>query len=117
MSTIEMIKYNIDAARDKVDFALTDDKMKELMKTEEKFDVLVLDAHMNDALLGLGEILKLPVVAFGSAGSNRYTDEMVKNPTNPTYNPITLLGFSDIMNFHERLINAAVTLYEMFAYQ
>lgn len=49
---IEMIKYNIDAARDKVDFALSDDNMQKILKTKEKFDLFMIDVYLNDVLLG-----------------------------------------------------------------
>lgn len=52
MSTFELITYKVDAARDKVDFALSDDNMKKVMTSDEKFDLFVLDSYCNDALLG-----------------------------------------------------------------
>lgn len=51
-STIEMIKYRVDASRDQVDFAFSDDNMQKILKTEEKFDLFMLDVYLNDALLG-----------------------------------------------------------------
>lgn len=48
----ERIIYNIDAAKDKTDFVLSDDNFKTFLKTEEKFDLLILDIYLNDALLG-----------------------------------------------------------------
>lgn len=54
-SLIELTKYNVDAARDKVDFALSDENMQSFLKTTangEKFDLFMLDVYRNDALLG-----------------------------------------------------------------
>lgn len=52
MSAFEMIKYNIDSARDMTDFALGDTNMKEFLKTQEKFDLFMFDFFLNDAVLG-----------------------------------------------------------------
>lgn len=117
MTTLERLQYKIDFARDRVDFALGDEKFKELMKTKEKFDVMIFDSLLNDALLGLAECLKLPVIAFSSAGTSRWTDEMVKNPINPSYSPSDLMEVTDNMNFKERLRNTGMTIVETFYYQ
>lgn len=61
--------------------------------------------------------MKLPVIAFSSAGTSRWTDEVVKNPTNPSYNPNTILGFSDTMDIYQRFVNTAATVFELLAYQ
>jgi hypothetical protein len=52
MSMLELLTYNVDAARDKVDFALSDDNMKRVLTSGEKFDLFMLDICQNDALLG-----------------------------------------------------------------
>lgn len=117
MSTLERLQYKIDAARDKVDFALSDEKFKEVMKSNEKFDVIILDHLLNDALLGIAETKKLPIIAFSSAGSSRWTDEIVKNPVNPSYNPSELLEVTDSMSFRERMWNSWMSFVETYYYQ
>lgn len=61
--------------------------------------------------------LKLPVIAFSSTGASRWSDEMVKNPVNPAYNPNMFLGFTDEMNFLQRLVNTAMTVVDQLVYQ
>lgn len=51
-SFYERITYNIAAARDKTDFVLSDDIFMSTIKSGEKFDLLILDVFLNDALLG-----------------------------------------------------------------
>ena len=51
-SFYEKITYEVDAARDKTDFALSDDNFLPFLKSDEKFDLLILDVFLNDALLG-----------------------------------------------------------------
>lgn len=52
MSMLECLTYNVDAARDKTDFALSDDNLKRVITSGEKFDLFMLDIAQNDALLG-----------------------------------------------------------------
>lgn len=52
LSAIEMIRHNVDSSKDFTDFALSDDAMKKAMTSDEKYDLVILDVHLNDALLG-----------------------------------------------------------------
>lgn len=52
LSMINYMKHKVDAARDFVDFALSDDNMKRAIQSKEKFDLFMLDSCLNDALLG-----------------------------------------------------------------
>lgn len=61
--------------------------------------------------------MKLPVITFNIDGSTKFSDEMVKNPFNPAYNPNKLLGFTDQMNLFQRLMNSAMTIIDQIAYQ
>lgn len=117
LSMIERIKYNIDLERDLTDFALSDTALFEVVKSGEKFDLFMFDAFFDDAMLGIAKYLNLPVIAVSSGGASRWSDEMVKNPVNPAYNPNLFLGFSDDMSFMERLKNSAMMLIDRLAYQ
>lgn len=57
------------------------------------------------------------MIAVSSAGTSRWSDEMVKNPINPSYNPNTIMGFTDVMTLYQRLINSVTTVIDMIAYQ
>lgn len=61
--------------------------------------------------------MKLPVIAFSSAGASRWSDEMVKNPVNPSYNPNIYWGYTDNMSFFQRFVNSATALIDHVAYQ
>lgn len=114
---IELIKHRIELAKDHVDFVLGDQSLMNVVKSDEKFDLFLFDANLNDALLGVAHYLKLPVVAFKNSGPTLWTNEMVKNPMNPSYNPNTFMGFTDRMDFFERIVNTAMTVVDRIAYQ
>lgn len=52
LSMINFMKHNVDAARDFVDFALSDDNLKRAVQSKESYDLFMLDTYLNDALLG-----------------------------------------------------------------
>lgn len=59
----------------------------------------------------------IPVIAFGSDGTSRWSDEMVKNPVAASTNPNKLLGFPDSMNFFQRITNSFATFVDIIVYQ
>lgn len=65
----------------------------------------------------IAHYMKLPVIAFSSAGASRWSDEMVKNPVNPSYNPNIYFGFTESMSFFQRIINSATALVDLVFYQ
>lgn len=117
MSTIEMMEFKIEWAKDKIDFAISDEKLLETLKSSDKFDLLLLDVAMDDALLGIAHYLKVPVVAFSSGGSSIFTDEMVGAPFNPAYDHNKDFGLPVEMGFCDRLKNTAFSIVNLAYYQ
>lgn len=117
MSTIEMMQFKIEWAKDKIDFAINDDKLLETLKSGEKFDLLLLDLAQDDALLGIAHFLKVPVVAISSGGSSIYSDEMVGTPFNPAYDHNKDFGLPVDMGFCDRLKNTALAVINVAYYQ
>ncbi|XP_055606979.1 UDP-glycosyltransferase UGT5-like [Uranotaenia lowii] len=100
------------------DFTLGHEKVQELLKnTTETFDLLLLDQVLSDSLLGLAVHYQIPAIVYSSTAVNKFTNEMVANPHNPAYNPISSLGYSDRMTFEQRMWNTFVSLSEQFNYK
>ena len=99
------------------DFTLGHEKVQKLLKSEEKFDLLLLDSFMTDSFLGLAYYYKIPSVVLSSTGTNKFVNEMVANPNNPAYNPNIYLGFSDQMTLFERFINTMIGIFDEFNYK
>ncbi|XP_053686979.1 UDP-glycosyltransferase UGT5-like [Sabethes cyaneus] len=99
------------------DFTLGHSKVQELIKSDETFDLLILDQVPTDSLLGLAVHYGIPAIVCSSTTANKFTNEMVANPHNPSYNPISDLGYSDRMTFIQRFWNTVVSLSEQFNYK
>ncbi|XP_055535915.1 UDP-glycosyltransferase UGT5-like [Wyeomyia smithii] len=99
------------------DYTLGHPKVQELMKSDATFDLLILDQVPTDSLLGLAFHYGIPAIVYSSTATNKFTNEMVANPHNPSYNPISELGYSDQMTFVQRFWNTIVSLSEQFNYK
>ncbi|KAL1491901.1 hypothetical protein ABEB36_012422 [Hypothenemus hampei] len=84
---------------------LNNTNVQNLLKSNETFDAVILDKTVNDALKGFAYHFKAPLILFLSQGVNRYVNNLVANPQNPSYVVDSLLSFSTPMSFYERFYN------------
>ncbi|XP_017779857.1 PREDICTED: UDP-glucuronosyltransferase-like [Nicrophorus vespilloides] len=85
-------------------------KVQALMK-KEKFDVVVLEQFMNDALKGFCVHFNARCVAFSTIGASAMSNYVVSNPSNPSYIPNLFLSYSSDMTFFQRMHNAFFTVF------
>lgn len=50
-------------------------------------------------------------------GMNRYVDESVGNPSNPSFNSCLLLGYSNQMDFMQRITNTIFSVLDRLSYR
>lgn len=84
---------------------LNDDAFQQLLQNNEKFDVVIVQQRMTEALLGLGHHFNAPVIAISTLGASKMTSGMVGTPEISSYIPNVFTGFSDRMTFAQRLVN------------
>lgn len=98
-------------------FTLNHPKMKAfLADPNEKFDLIICEIFVNEAMLGLGHHFNAPVIGFGTFGATLWTMEMVGTPAPLSYVPHPFIGYSERMTFSQRVENTLVTWYDHFAY-
>ncbi|XP_050310241.1 UDP-glycosyltransferase UGT5-like [Anthonomus grandis grandis] len=76
-----------------------------LLNSERKFDVVIVEQFWNDAMKYLAHKFDAHLVAFSTIGPNRWVNNLVGNPENPSYIPDLLLSFHSDMTFLERSYN------------
>ncbi|XP_034234754.1 UDP-glucuronosyltransferase-like [Thrips palmi] len=92
----------------------------EINKPGQKFDVVITEAFfLQEAMVALGHKFNAPVVALNPFGLSPMVNEIMGNPMNPSWQPNAFLGFTDDMDFKERLLNTLSstfmrTLYLMY---
>uniref|UniRef100_A0A1L8E195 UDP-glucuronosyltransferase n=1 Tax=Nyssomyia neivai TaxID=330878 RepID=A0A1L8E195_9DIPT len=91
---------------------LSDPNMRKLMKSGEKFDIVILELFFSESLLGLGKVFDAHMIGFSSIGAARQTIDLNGSPSPSSYVPHFQLSYTDKMNFYERLANTMLTTYE-----
>lgn len=85
--------------------------VQELLKSEEKFDLVIVQQLFFEAHKGFANHFNAPLVTFNTIGAGTWNNLLIGNPGPPSYIPESLLGFSSSMTFCERLYNSVFQLY------
>lgn len=79
--------------------------VQNLLKSNEKFDLLVMESFMNGAFTGFQHHYKVPCVLVSPIGAQKSVNYLFGNPNNPSYVADVLLPYGDKMTFFQRLTN------------
>lgn len=92
-------------------------KFQELLRSNEKFDVIFLEAFFaQEALLGLGHVFNAPVISFQPFGSFSLVNKVSGNALSLSYIPDFSFPHSDHMSFYERAHSAYSILKTLYIY-
>nr|CAD7426014.1 unnamed protein product [Timema monikensis] len=81
-------------------------KIQEFLKSNQKFDLVIMELFNTECFLGFAHKFQAPLVAVSTSYPMPWGQERFGNPDNPAYIPVHFLAHSDKMNFYERLLNA-----------
>lgn len=76
----------------------------------EKFDVIVVEVFLTDALLGLGQHFNAPLIGFSTSVASKWTTDLVSTPSPLSYVPNPFLPFTAHMTFMQRIGNTLMAL-------
>lgn len=98
-------------------YKLTEDTIKspgvqKLLRPEVKFDLVISELFLNDALLGFSNYYKCPHILLSTVGPNTWVNDFAGNPYVLSYIPSVFLSFTNRMNVVERLQNVLFFLAE-----
>lgn len=92
-------------------------KFQELLKSNEKFDLIFLEAMFaQEVLLGLGHVFNAPVISFQPFGSFSLVNKVSGNTLSLSYIPDFSFPHSDHMSFYERAHSAYSILKTLYLY-
>ncbi|CAG9759468.1 unnamed protein product [Ceutorhynchus assimilis] len=80
-------------------------KVKALLNSNESFDAVIVEQFFIECMTYIPYHFKAPLILFSTIGANRWINNLVANPANPSYIPDILLSFGSDMTFYERLYN------------
>lgn len=90
--------------------ALESPGIKALLKSDKKFDVVVLEVMLCDSLLVFGHIFNAPTVVVSSFGSVHTINKIVGNSNPYAYVPTTFMALTDEMTFFQRVKNTVMSI-------
>lgn len=75
-----MMKYWIDNIARMQKYTLSDPAVQELLHSNEKFDLCIIEFLMNESLLGFGAQFGCKIIAVSTLGQVKYINDMVHSP-------------------------------------
>ena len=90
--------------------------VKELIKTSDKFDLVINEIWGNDCFLGLVHKLSVPHIGIITSVAYPWSNYRVANPDNPSYIPNYFLPYNQVMSFRQRLVNTVFTFASKYLY-
>lgn len=97
---------------DIVDLFMSDTEIQKFMKTDQKFDVCLLEIFNVDALLGIPEKFNCILMSFTTFATVKWSDDITGNISPTSYVPNPFYLYSATMTFAERFWNTAFSLAE-----
>ncbi|KAH8244031.1 hypothetical protein KR032_012466 [Drosophila birchii] len=88
-----------------VAITLEDDGVRELLKSGETFDLVLVEMEQVETLYGLAQHFNASLAGFISFGTDYVVDEALGNLSPISYNPLVTSPRTDRMTFTQRLAN------------
>ncbi|KAJ8924523.1 hypothetical protein NQ315_007321 [Exocentrus adspersus] len=85
--------------------------MQSLIKSGDKFDLIVMDWFCKDAELFYGNIFEAPIILTSSFGTQNELNYLINNPEPYSYVPASGFAYTDEMGFLDRLGNTLAVLF------
>lgn len=107
ISTVQLLVKTIEETCEKF---FNNPATKRLLESDSKFDVVIVNWVLSEAILGISNHFNASVIAFSPLGGSPYVNFLIGNPAPYSYVPNVSSSFTDEMSFIERCINTALGL-------
>lgn len=91
-------------------------EVQDLIKSDEKFDLIITEFFNTDCFSGFVHKFKTPVISLSSATMMPWLNARFANPDNPSYIPNNFMDYSDRLSFLERVENTVIYIFHNFVY-
>ncbi|XP_055856235.1 UDP-glycosyltransferase UGT4 [Episyrphus balteatus] len=115
-SIMERFTRLVYAGASAADLVLASKEVKNLLMSNVTFDLFIVDIFLSDALLGLSQFYKVPIVVVSPTGPNTWINEMTGNSQNSALDPSNFLPYLEQMSLYERIINTLMAVFEKLTY-
>ncbi|XP_055910501.1 UDP-glycosyltransferase UGT5-like [Eupeodes corollae] len=116
MNVISQILLTSDLGYIIANSTLSEPSVQKLMASGEKFDAVICEVFLSEALFGLAEHFEAPLIGLGTFGATLWNTELVGSPSPLSYVPNIFLPLTTKMTLAERIWNLAVNTAETIAH-
>lgn len=99
-----------------LNWTISSENFQKFIKTDQQFDVIVIEVVLCDALLGFGQHFNAPIVATSAFGASKWTTDLVGSPNFASYVPHQTALYTDRMTFWQRMYNSLTFWFEDIAH-
>ncbi|RZB40719.1 UDP-glucuronosyltransferase-like, partial [Asbolus verrucosus] len=99
-----------------VELTLNHENVQKLLKSGEKFDVVITDQFLTDAFKAFAIHFDAPLIALCPGGPTFWINPLVGNPSPSSYIPNVLLAYPSKMTFYERMMNSLTNVFNEILY-
>jgi glucuronosyltransferase len=106
---VNTVNFFFKNATDMCDLLLRHDKLQELRKSNNTFDLIITEVLGPDCLIGFSHLFKAPLISMISSVILPWGNDRVGNPDHPAYIPNYFVPYTQHMTFGQRIINTIST--------
>lgn len=96
------------------EYVLAYPSVQELLQSNATFDLVIAEVIWNDAHMGFAQHYGVPIVLLSSIGASEWSNDLVANPSPPSYICHTASGYSNEMTITQRGWNLVLYIYELY---
>ncbi|XP_053692404.1 UDP-glycosyltransferase UGT5-like [Sabethes cyaneus] len=85
--------------------ALESAAIRHVLESKIKYDLILMEQFNNDCMLGVAHLLNAPYIGLSSCPLMPWHYDRIGVPSNPSYIPALFMGYSEKMDFWERMAN------------
>ncbi|KAL1378322.1 hypothetical protein pipiens_004019 [Culex pipiens pipiens] len=90
------------------EFTLNHPEVKELMKSGETFDLVIVETFLTEAIYGMAQHFNASLITYSTLGNILWTRELTRSPAPTSHVANFILNYVDSMTFWERVWNTIV---------
>ncbi|XP_067012390.2 UDP-glycosyltransferase UGT5 [Anabrus simplex] len=111
----DMFEFAVEGPQD-CRTTLSHENVQQLIKSDQKFDLIITEVFNTDCYLGFVHKFKCPFISFSSHGLMPWASERFANPQDPSYITNLFEAASDVKTFAQRLYSTVHYIALYFTY-
>lgn len=102
--------FTMDVGYDTCKKLMKTKKIQDLIKSEKKYDLIIIELFNSDCLFSLVDIFKAPHIGISSCMTFPHHHHRIGNPNSLSFSSNVMTPYSSHMTLFERLMNAVYTV-------